>query len=129
MESQRVKCITEGYLRGWLSFDYRLKTSHFREELILDYIESERLYGLMQNKAILEAVMRSSVPNKNRDIYDGVYDLNRAMIGLKLPSALPKDRIAVKKISEATKEDFAAWKEELAKAKLDVAKRKANANR
>ena len=93
---------------------------------MLDYIESERLYGLMQNKVMMEAIIRSAVPNKSKDIYDNLYELNRAMIGLKLPSSLPKDRIGVKKISEATKEDFAEWKAELARAKADLIKNKDN---
>jgi hypothetical protein len=92
LESQRVRCLTEGYLRGWLNFEYPLNTSKLREDLILDYIEDERLFQLLQHKLFMETVIRSS-PGPGAKTLDPIFEVSRSLIGLKLPSALPKDKI------------------------------------
>jgi hypothetical protein len=56
LESQRVKCLTEGYLRGWLSFQYPLSTSWLKEEIVLNYIQEQNLYDLLQNKLFIETI-------------------------------------------------------------------------
>ena len=114
MESQRVKCLTEGYLRGWLSFQYPLETSRFKEELILAYIQEERLYGLLQNKLFIETVLRSNFERKTKDVLDPIFDVSRSLIELKLPSAVPDDTIK-KDNTELKKEDLAKWKDFLEK--------------
>lgn len=113
MESQRVKCLTEGYLRGWLTFDYSLRSSQLREDLILDYIENERFYALLQHKLFIETILRSSAGSL-KDL-DPIFDVSRSLIGLKLPSALPKDTIKkAAKNKELSKEDIEQWKKFLA---------------
>jgi hypothetical protein len=92
LESQHVKLLTEGYLRGWLNFDYSLPTSTLRERLILDHIYEERIYGLMHNKLLIDTVIRSSLPYKE-GVFDTVYTTASNMIGLKLPSLKPADTI------------------------------------
>jgi hypothetical protein len=92
LESQRVKCLTEGYLRGWLTFEYPQQTSRLREDIILEYIEDERLFQLLQHKLFMETVIRSS-PGPGAKTLDPIFEVSRSLIGLKLPSALPKDRI------------------------------------
>lgn len=114
MESQRVKCLTEGYLRGWLSFQYPLESSKFKEELVLGYIQEQRLYGLLQHKLFIETVLRSSFERKTKDTLDPIFDVSRALIELKLPSAVPTDTIK-KDAAELKREDLVKWKDFLEK--------------
>lgn len=116
MESQRVKCLTEGYLRGWLKFEYPTKTSHFREELVLDYIIDDRVYGLLQNKLLIETILRSSVERRDKNILAPIFDVADDMIRLKLPTIIPpatKDK--KDKTKEISKEELLEWKDFLAK--------------
>jgi hypothetical protein len=94
LESQRVRLLTEGYLRGWLTFDYQQAASIVREEIILSHLMDERYYELLKNKLFVEATLRASLaPTGNKDIFDPVYEANKQLIGLKLPLALPADTI------------------------------------
>jgi hypothetical protein len=117
LESQRVKCLTEGYLRGWLKFEYTTKTSIFREELILDYIIDERVYALLQNKLSIETILRSSAARRDNSTLAPIFDVADDMIRLKLPKVLPpkdkKDK-AKAKSKELTQEELAEWKNFLA---------------
>ena len=110
MESQRVKSITEGYLRGWLKFDYPLDSSHLREELILAHIYDQHVYDLLKNKLFIETVLRSTVENKNKTLLDPIFELARSLIELKLPSLLPKDTIK-KDSADLSTDDLKEWKE------------------
>jgi hypothetical protein len=116
LESQRVKCLIEGHLRGWLNFNYELNTSRLREELILNYIEDERLYALLQNRLLIETTLRAGVESRDKKFLEPIYDVSRSMIGLKLPLALPKDTIK-KDSAGISKEELQEWKEFLEKAK------------
>jgi len=107
LESQRVKCLTEGYLRGWLTFEYPQPFSVVREELILNHIQDERLYSLLQHKLLIETVLRATADKRNKDMLEPIFETSRSLIGLKLPSALPKDTIKKKELS---KDDLAEWK-------------------
>lgn len=94
MESQRVSLLTEGYLRGWLTFEYQQHASLLREEVILSHIIDERYYELLKNKLFVEATLRASLaPTGKKDLFDPVYEANKQLIGLKLPLALPTDTI------------------------------------
>jgi hypothetical protein len=94
LESQHVGLLTEGYLRGWLNFEYTHPYSILRERVVLDYIQQERVYGLLQNKLFIETVLRSTLPDKSaKGIFDPIYDTSNNMIGLKLPSLKPTDTI------------------------------------
>jgi hypothetical protein len=111
LESQRVRCLTEGYLRGWLPFKYNTQTSRLREEIILDYIQDERLYSLLQNKLLIETSLRSSMENRTKDTIKPIFDVSKHMIGLKLPSALPKDKIEENKTAIGlSKAEIDEWK-------------------
>jgi hypothetical protein len=109
LESQRVKCLTEGYLRGWLSFEYPLSSSRTREALIIDYIEDERYYNLLKNRLMVETVLRSASGSDRKDIYDPIFEVQRLMIGLQLPSAAPVDKIKSDN-GPLTKDEIAKWK-------------------
>lgn len=94
MESQRVKCLTEGYLRGWLNFEYTQPSSQFRERLVIDYIQEQWLYRLLEHKLMVETVLRSTLSNKSKDALNPIFDTKDKLIGLKLPLALPKAKIS-----------------------------------
>jgi hypothetical protein len=93
LEGQRVRLLTEGYLRGWLTFDYPNSSSYVREEIILNYIEDERLYELLKNRLTVETILRSTLESKNKNLFDPIYKLAGELIGLKLPLLKPKDKI------------------------------------
>jgi len=112
LESQRVKCLTEGYLRGWLTFDYPLQSSTLREELVLNYIEEERLASLLEHKLFIDTVLRSTLNSRNSSTLAPIFETSNSLIGLKLPSALPKDTIKEEKKKSTTlsADDLKEWK-------------------
>lgn len=117
MESQRVRSLKEGYLRGWLRFDYTNLGSRLREELIIDYIEEQHIVDLLHNKLLIETTLRSSLSSKAKDVLQPIFDVAQAIIQLKLPSAAPKDTIKENKQDpEALKKEMAEWKELFSKA-------------
>ena len=118
MESQRVRLLTEGYLRGWLTFEYPNRSSNIREEIILNYIEDERLYDLLKNRLTIETVLRSAAQSKNKNFLDPVFDVAAELIGLKLPLLKPKGTIKNSanevKGTPYTREQIDEWKQVLA---------------
>jgi len=117
LESQRIRSLKEGYLRGWLTFDYPSIGSYIREEIILDYIEEQHVVDLLQNRLLVETVLRSSLASKSKDILQPIFDTSRSIMELKLPSAVPKDTIKENKQDpEALKKEMAEWKELFKKA-------------
>lgn len=106
MESQRVRLLIEGYLRGWLNFDYTQRYSIAREDIILTHIHEERLYGLLQNKLLVDTVLTATSSGRSRSTVDALIGVLHTMIGLKLPLSLPKDRIS----KDLGKEELAEWK-------------------
>jgi hypothetical protein len=112
LESQRVKFLLEGYLRGWLDFKYPQPTSSVREELIIYHLQEQAAYELLENKLFIETTLRSTIPSKAKNFLDPIFDIQRSMVGLKLPSALPKDTIKQdEKPKELTADDLNTWKE------------------
>lgn len=116
MESQRVKLLTDGYLRGWLTFEYPHRHSHFREELILNHLEEARMCELLEYRLAIETTLRAGFQSKN---LEPVYDLKNTLMGLKLPSLKVQDKIKDNKIAdlEITPENIKLWKENIAAAK------------
>lgn len=94
MESQHVRLLTEGYLRGWLDFKYPHASSHFRERLVLDYIEEQRLCSLLEHKLLIETVLRSTLPSKAKNVLEPIFSTKDSLVGLKLPLYLAKDKIS-----------------------------------
>lgn len=118
MESQRVKNLKEGYLRGWLTFEYPNQLSWFREELVLDYIEEQHIIDLLQNRLIIETGLRSSLSSKAKDVIQPIFDVAQSITRLKLPSAVSASTIKENKQDpEAFKKEMAEWKELFRKAK------------
>jgi hypothetical protein len=94
LESQHVKCLTEGYLRGWLTFDYSQVSSQFRESLVINYIQEQWLYELLEHRLLIDTVLRSTLSDKSKGVLDPIFETKDKLVGLKLPSALPKAKIS-----------------------------------
>lgn len=107
-------------MRGWLTFDYKLTSSKFREDIIIDYIQNERLYGLLQNKLLVETVLRSTLAKKTAKDLEPIFAASRSLIGLKLPSAASKDTIKVDNNQKISAEQLAEWRASLAAAKARI---------
>lgn len=104
--------LTSGYLRGWLNFDYTLPSSRLREEIILTHLQDEYIYELLKSRLFIETVLRATLDQRTSSTLDPIFEVSRQLIGLKLPSALPKDTIKEEKLS---KNDLKEWKEFLDK--------------
>jgi hypothetical protein len=109
LESQRVRYLTEGYLRGWLTFKDSQSFSHIREDIITHYIQEERIYTALNHKLFMETVLRATLNSRGAADIDAIYDVYREMVGMKLPSISSEAKI--KKSNKAiTKEELAEWK-------------------
>jgi hypothetical protein len=110
--------LTEGYLRGWLTFEYPLTLSRFREELVLNYVLESRLCDALEHRLMTETVLRAGFQSKN---LEPIYDVRNTILGLKLPSLAEKDKINGNNAAadmEITPENLKIWKETLEAAKL-----------
>ena len=119
MESQRVRFLVKGYLRGWLNFKYTQRSSRLREGLILHYIEESHYEELLQLKTLMDSALIGGSANKTADMLSAVDKSYRLMLGLKLP-----DLAAKSKINEIRKVDGTIDPQQMAewKALLDAAK-------
>lgn len=119
MESQRVRFLVKGYLRGWLNFKYTQRSSRLREDLILHYIEESHYEELLQLKTLMDSALIGGSANKTADMLSAVDKSYRLMLGLKLP-----DLAAKSKINEIRKVDGTIDPQQMAewKALLDAAK-------
>jgi hypothetical protein len=119
LESQRVRFLVKGYLRGWLNFKYTQRSSRLREDLILHYIEESHYEELLQLKTLMDSALIGGSANKTADMLSAVDKSYRLMLGLKLP-----DLAAKSKINEIRKVDGTIDPQQMAewKALLDAAK-------
>ena len=95
MESQRVKFLTLGYLRGWLTFENKTNLSLRREQYILNFLEHEACTEVLKTKAISEAVFTNaliSVGAKNIDLSSPIF---KEYLNFELPSTETPDNIKV----------------------------------
>lgn len=118
MESQRVKLLTEGYLRGWLTFEYANEYSRTREEIIINHIFEERLSSLLKNRLFVDTSIKSALLVNGKADLSSIDNISSHIIDLKLPSLKSKDKIKkendTKKGTQLTQEDIALFKQELA---------------
>jgi hypothetical protein len=118
LESQRVKLLTEGYLRGWLTFEYPNGSSYVREEIILNYIEDERIYALLKNRLTIETVLRGTSSARGKNFLDPVFAVANELVGLKLPLLKAEDKIKDNTKTATgtpyTREQIDEWKKVLA---------------
>lgn len=107
MESRRIVLLTEGYLSGWLDFDYKTPLSKVRENYILSNIEKRCALDALRLKTITEASIVSGVVSSEtlKIPYD---DYNR-YLALALPYLSKTD--SIKETGPVlNKEEIAHWK-------------------
>jgi hypothetical protein len=119
LESQRVKFLTKGYLRGWLNFNYKLKTSKLREELILRAVEEQEYEELLHVKTSMDAALIAGAANKTSNMLKSLDKTYNLLLGLKLPDLSTHSKMDPEVDPDApmTKESIAKLKEILQAAK------------
>ena len=115
MESQHVRLLTKGYLRGWLDFDYTQKTSGLRESIILYSIQQEEYEDLLREKLHKDAVLVAGIPNKTDKLFNIVEKSYGLYLQLKLPELAKELKIGDQK--EVSNKSMADLKALLAAAK------------
>ncbi len=118
MESQRVRLLLEGYLRGWLNFEYPNSFSYIREEIILSNIFEERLQSIYEKRLFIDTAIKSSLLTKGKVDLDSIHELFTNIVDLKLPLLAAKDKIKKesnrKNSKHLTDQDIEVFKKELA---------------
>jgi hypothetical protein len=111
LDSQRVKSLTDGYLRGWLTFTYPNRSSTLREELILNHLEQEYLFTLLSQKLVVDTILIGGLPHRSKEAIALIADTQRSLAGLKLPAAIPKDTIKdeAASLSPENLEEWRSW--------------------
>jgi len=120
LESQRVKLLIRGYLRGWLDFKYVNKTSKLRENLIIYNLENEAYEDALSHKLMLDSALIGGHQNKTKEMLNSLNKTYNLYIGLKLPDLSTKD--TMEENSKITKETLADYKqliEEMKKQQKD----------
>lgn len=120
MESQRVKLLTEGYLRGWLSFKYASKTSRLRENVILYHLENEAYADALSHKLSMDSAVIGGHQSKTKEMLNSLNKTYNLYIGLKLPDVATKDKM--EENSKVTKDTLMEYKkliEEIKKNQKD----------
>ena len=97
MESQRVRLLTKGYLRGWLDFEYTQKTSELRENIVLYALEQEEYEDLIREKLRKDAVLVAGIQNKTEKLLNLVDKSYELYLELKLPELAKELKIGNKK--------------------------------
>ena len=116
MESQRVRLLTKGYLRGWLDFKYGQKTSNLREEIVLHNIAQEEYEDIIREKLQRDSVLVAGSDNKTDKMFKSLDRTYNLYLGLKLPELAKELKIGDK--AELPNQSIADMKALLAAAKL-----------
>lgn len=96
MDGQRVRSLTKGYLRGWLDFNYTLKTSKLREEVILYNIEQEEYEQVLQTRLLRDSVLVAGAYEKTEKMFKDINRTFELYLGLKLPDLAKELKIGDK---------------------------------
>ena len=116
MDSQRVRLLTTGYLRGWLSFEHKQKTSSVREEIILYRLEGEEYENLLRERLRKDTVLVAGLHNKTDKHLKMIEETYQLYLGLKLPELAKELKIGVKQeISSQSLSDMRKLLEEAKK--------------
>ena len=118
MESRRVTLLTEGYLLGWLNFEYPQPFSKLRENYILQALERKHFKDLMFARVQMDSSLVSGAINKKT--IDIPYDRFSSLLELTLPYVSKQVKIN-KEIEDKkhalTPENMAIWAATLAELK------------
>jgi hypothetical protein len=127
LESQRVRLLTKGYLRGWLDFEYTQKCSGLRESIILYSLQQEEYEDLLREKLHKDAVLVSGIPNKTEKLFNIVDKSYELYIQLKLPELAKELKIGDKKA--IPNQSFSEMKALLAAANAAAKAKETNNNK
>lgn len=107
MESRRVILLRDGFLRGWLDFNYKTPLSKLREEYLLLELEREKLIYINNLRATMDASIASGLTHSPEPIKiaNETYD---HILGLTLPYMVKKDNI--NKADKESLQDPKFWK-------------------
>lgn len=116
MESRRVTLLTEGYLLGWLNFEYPNIYSELRENIIISQIEKKKISELMNLRINAHASLLSGVLANNVKLAQEIDKEISSYSELTLPYLPKKDTIDKSKLPKlpTTPEEIAYWKNLLA---------------
>jgi hypothetical protein len=125
LESQRVKFLIKGYLRGWLPFDYSQKTSRLRENVILHFLEESDYEEMLRDKLLMDASLIGGSQNKTSGMLQALDKTYRLILGLKLPDVAAQSKINSTDRS-MSKEQIDQWKQLLKQGQEKINKYKDN---
>lgn len=111
MESRRIIFLTEGFLNGWLDFDYKTPLSRKREDYIVNFLERKAYVNVMHTRCVVDAAMTVMSDAKSIKITQETF---KHYFGLTLPYVAKKTTMGNE---EVTPEKIAEWKEFLKEAK------------
>jgi hypothetical protein len=97
LDGQRVRLLTKGYLRGWLTFEYPQKGSKLRENIIVYRLEGEEYEDLLKERLRKDTTIISGLQNKTGRLLKIIDDAYELYIGLKLPELAKKLKIGNEK--------------------------------
>ena len=92
MESRRIVLLTEGFLRGWLDFDYKTATSQLREEYIINMVERSLLRDQRQTRLGIVKTLGQNASNRQA-IITALTDMEEDVNALTLPYLAEKSKI------------------------------------
>lgn len=113
--------MTEGFLRGWLTFDNKTQLSSLREDYLISYLERQLLVDVTRVK--LGAVSSIVGGNPSRQSVNALSNDLKEHLELTLPYMAEKTRIRSSQ-NKAKLNDPAFWRSVLAKKKEDLASKK-----
>lgn len=113
--------MTEGFLRGWLTFDNKTQFSSFREDYLISYLERQLLADA--NKVKLGAISSIVGGHPSRQNVNVLSKDLKQHLELTLPYMAEKTTIRSNQ-NKAKLHDPAFWRSVLAKKKDDLAAKK-----
>ncbi len=113
--------MTEGFLRGWLTFDNKTQLSSLREDYLISYLERQLLIDVTRVK--LGAVSSIVGGNPSRQSVNTLSNDLKEHLELTLPYMAEKTRIRSSQ-NKAKLNDPAFWRSVLTKKKEDLVSKK-----
>lgn len=113
--------MTEGFLRGWLTFDNKTPFSSLREDYIISFLERQLLVDVTRVK--LGAVSSIVGGNPSRQSVTALSNDLKEHLELTLPYMAEKTRIRSSQ-TKAKLNDPAFWRNVLTKKKEDLVSKK-----
>ena len=114
MESRRIVLLSQGYLDGRLSFEYKNPFSKIREEYFLDLMEKDIVCEALRIRAISDIIHGAAI--SNADVLKSGKDALREYTGLLLPYMLKTRKMESKNLTPDTIKELKAILQETKKA-------------